>query len=94
MKLSTELGIPTHDIIIRSHGGKQKGLNRAERLNNAASKFRANERSIAGAVLLVDDVITTGATLNACAGELLASGASSVYAVVLCGADRNRLQHL
>lgn len=93
IKLSEELGLPIRNTINRRAGGTQKGLTRVGRLNNAASKFRAKEHAIVGSVLLVDDVITTGATLNACAGELLASGACSVYAAVLCGTNRNQLQH-
>ncbi len=37
-------------------------------------------------VLLVDDVLTTGATLNECAGALMDAGARSVHALALARA--------
>jgi competence protein ComFC len=44
-------------------------------------------------VLLVDDVMTTGATLDACARVLLESGAQSVLGLTVARAVRNRLPH-
>lgn len=63
----------------------QMGLSREQRLRNLKGSFAVVDKSrVAGkTVLLVDDVITTGATLETCAEELLRAGASSVKAFTL-----------
>lgn len=60
-------------------------LGRRDRAANVAGAFRAVEpRAVAGRwVLLVDDVVTTGATLVACADALLEAGAAAVSAVTV-----------
>lgn len=65
----------------------QLGAERAFRLQNVAGAFRVNpDQRIAGKrLVLVDDVMTTGATLRACASALKASGAAAVY-VLTCAA--------
>lgn len=66
----------------------QAGLPLPDRLENVAGAFGAapkTARLLQGRrILLVDDVITTGATAAACAQALLAAGAESVFAVALC----------
>jgi ComF family protein len=61
---------------------QQVGLNSAERRNNVADAFRlsrAGQQAISGRhVVLVDDIITTGATVDACAQVLRAGGAMRV----------------
>ena len=59
----------------------QTGRSRAGRLH--APGFRAHPHVPAGRVLLVDDVVTTGATLCAAADALLDSGAAAVSAVTV-----------
>jgi ComF family protein len=62
----------------------QVDLNSSERRVNVAGAFQARPGLIRGkSVLLVDDVATTGATLDACASALVAGGAASVYALTL-----------
>lgn len=65
----------------------QTKLNLEQRQKNVEDAFelvRVNENVLSGKVfLLVDDVITTGATLSSCAGELVAGGASKVIAASL-----------
>lgn len=66
----------------------QKGLGVAERARNLDGVF-ALARPVAGTrVLLVDDVVTTGATLAAVAGVLRAGGAEVVGAAVLAATPR------
>jgi ComF family protein len=75
-------------------GPAQATLSRAERLVNVASSFRvARPRVVRGKhVLIIDDVITTGATLDACRRALLDAGAGRVTCLALAraGLDRDR----
>ena len=63
------------------HTLAQQGLNRKQRLKNLNKAFVAPTAVIGKRVLIIDDVITTGTTINAIAKELLSTGASSVDAL-------------
>ena len=68
----------------------QVGLNAEERVQNVNGAFAASTRLAAGKdILLVDDVMTTGATLNACAAALKSAGARNVYGLTLARAVLN-----
>ncbi|MHB1357740.1 MAG: ComF family protein, partial [Anaerolineae bacterium] len=87
--LGKRLGIPSaEDVVRRARNTKsQVGLSRSERLQNMTGAF-ASLRNLAGAprILLIDDVCTTGATLEACAEVLIAAGAGSIHALTLARA--------
>jgi len=62
----------------------QAGSNREKRLQNLEGAFALHQpTSLHGNYLLVDDVLTTGATLDECAKVLLQAGAENVWAVTL-----------
>jgi len=68
----------------------QVGLKIEERRRNVAGAFLARKNEIDGkTILLVDDVATTGATLDACAEALLRGGAGLVYGLTLARAQFN-----
>jgi predicted amidophosphoribosyltransferase len=63
----------------------QINLGAAERLANVAGAFAVQPTvPVAGlSIVLIDDVVTTGSTLSACAEALIGAGAASVKAVSL-----------
>jgi competence protein ComFC len=65
----------------------QVGLTNKERQENMTDAFKAVTKQAEGNnILVVDDVATSGATINACAKALLAAGASKVYGYTLARA--------
>lgn len=74
------------DVLKRTkHTSTQTKLNREERKKNVAGAFGlSREERIAGKhILLVDDVLTTGATLHTCAAELLTAPECKVWVATI-----------
>ena len=65
----------------------QVGRDRAARARNVQGAFAASTAVAGRDVVLVDDVVTTGATADACARALKAAGARSVTVVSLARAE-------
>lgn len=61
----------------------QVGLSRNERRANIAGAFRCAGKVTDLRIVLIDDVCTTGATLEACAAELKAAGAKQVQGLTV-----------
>ncbi|MBI5633153.1 MAG: ComF family protein [Nitrospirae bacterium] len=64
----------------------QVGLSAKERTVNVKKAFACTGKIPGMNVLLIDDVMTTGATVNACSRQLLAAGAKSVSVLTLARA--------
>ena len=88
--LGQAMGLPVLDALERTrYDQPQSGLTRGQRLSNVEGAFRVRRPStISGRhILLIDDVATTGATLDACALELHSAGAAGVSALTLARED-------
>lgn len=68
----------------------QQGLSLAARMKNLSGAFDLKAPLSGKKILLIDDVMTTGATVSECAASLCAGGASTVHVAVLARARKNR----
>lgn len=86
-ELSRETGLPVdHGLVRIRETRSQVGLRPDERKANVAGAFEWQRATAPTAVVLVDDVCTTGATLAECAAVLRLKGARRVYAVTVARA--------
>ena len=82
--IAESTGSPVADVLIRTRStATQVGLSQSERQSNVAGAFAARGRLDGLSVMLIDDVVTTGATLTNCATACRSAGAASVRALVL-----------
>lgn len=89
-RLSERCGKPVLAAAVKQREtAPQKTLSRREREKNLAGCFHVKERAaVRGKTLLiVDDTLTTGATINALADVLLRAKAKKVYAITLTSVE-------
>ena len=84
-ELSKKLGLDMNQRLLARARNTPPQVNatRDDRRKNVQGSFQCDGPVDGRAVILVDDVSTTGSTLSACAAALKAAGASSVWGLVL-----------
>jgi len=89
--LARRLGLPTHRPLRRVKATPrlaQKGITERSELIRKAFRARSSAHLKGRTVLLVDDILTTGATCGEAARELKRAGAARVVALVIARAER------
>lgn len=84
--VAARTGLPCRQTMMRvGKIGTQQGLNAQERLQNLRGTIRG-AGPLKGTVILIDDVVTTGATAQACRAALLSCGAQHVVTITATSA--------
>jgi ComF family protein len=91
-ELARQTGQPYADALARQNQAHQVGASRGQRLEQLAAAFRVAKPHLIrdACVILIDDVVTTGATLEAAAKVLQAAGVRQIDALVFA---QPRLRH-
>jgi ComF family protein len=89
-ELSKKLGLPLLVDAVKKtrETEEQKNLNRREREKNLAGCFKADKKLVSGKnIILVDDVLTTGATADEVTTQLLKAGAGCVFLATIASVE-------
>lgn len=86
-ELSKLLGIPVDRSLIRrvKNTVPLKTLSTEERKNNIRNAFQIRRNGLKySKIVIVDDIYTTGTTIDECAAKLIESGINDVYFITAC----------
>ena len=85
-RVSARTGIPaSREILFKvKDTAPQKKQDHFQRKQNLKGAFKASPSAAGKTILVIDDVFTTGSTVDAAAESLLSSGAQTVYSLTLC----------
>lgn len=89
--LAWDTGLPIAASVIKKikKTKSQVGLSVEERKINVTGAFWAERNLVGGkSILIIDDVVTTGSTINSCAEALMRAEASRVYGLTLARSRR------
>ncbi len=93
-RLSRKLNKVYHPLLKeKSRFKTQRELGYRERFLNILDRYKISNKNINGkSILLIDDVFTTGATINECARILKSFGATRVYSLTMARANIKRVE--
>ncbi|MEP7047620.1 MAG: phosphoribosyltransferase family protein [Ilumatobacteraceae bacterium] len=88
--VARQLGVPCRRLLYRAHGAPQTGKSRSDRLIGPSFRARSPRQGLV--VLIVDDVVTTGATLRTAADALRSAGVAHVEMAAAASAQLRHVQ--
>ena len=87
--VGAQLGLPVVRTLDRVDSGEQKTRTRLERWNGPGFRGRQTR---CDRVVLIDDIITTGATIAAASGALRTAGVSHIHIAAVAATPRRRAE--
>jgi len=93
--VSRKTGIKFLELLKENrNAAQQRELNYSERFINVIDRYETvnNTKFRDKTVLLIDDVFTTGATINECSRKLIFSGAAEVFSITVVRSDLKKLE--